>query len=123
MLACVVQLSCTSQEEENLIRAEGLIRRAAAHGAQLIATPENTNFLGPHAEKVRRAEPMDGPTASRFARLAQELGVHLLIGSLNEKSDDPERCYNTSALFGPDGRVHGAARSTWIRLKSAPLLS
>ncbi|TNE91743.1 MAG: carbon-nitrogen hydrolase family protein [Deltaproteobacteria bacterium] len=109
-LAAVVQLSCTSDEEANLAMAEALIRRAASHGAQLIATPENTNFLGPHQEKVRRAEPLDGPTGQRLAKLARELGVHLLIGSLNEKSDDPERCYNTSALFGPGGELLGRYR-------------
>jgi predicted amidohydrolase len=36
------------------------------------------------------------------------LGVHLLLGSFNEKLPDQEeaskRCYNTSVLFGPDGQ-------------------
>lgn len=109
-LAAVIQLCCTSDEEANLAQAEALIRRAAAHGASLIATPENTNFLGPHTEKVRRAEPLDGPTATRLGGLARDLGVHLLIGSLNEKSDDAERCYNTSVLFGPDGALLGRYR-------------
>ncbi|NNK47541.1 MAG: carbon-nitrogen hydrolase family protein, partial [Gemmatimonadetes bacterium] len=31
------------------------------------------------------------------------LGIHLLLGSFAERSDDPRRCYNTSVLFGPDG--------------------
>ena len=109
-LAAVIQLRCTSDEQANLTQAEALVRRAAAHGAALIATPENTNFLGPHAEKVRRAEPLDGPTSARFADLAKTLGIHLLIGSLNEKSDDPERCYNTSVLYGPDGTILGRYR-------------
>jgi len=102
-LAAVVQLTSTSDAEASLARADELIRLAAARGATFVATPENTNFLGPHAEKVRRAETLEGPTCSRFSALARELGIHLLLGSFNESSPDPERCYNTSVLFGPDG--------------------
>ena len=68
-LAAAVQLSCTSDETANLASAEVLIRRAADHGAQLVGTPENTNFLGPHVDKVDRAQSLDGEVCSRF-RLA-----------------------------------------------------
>jgi predicted amidohydrolase len=66
--------------------------------------------LGPHDEKVRRAETLDGPAATLFASWAKKHNVHLLIGSLNEKSDDPKRCYNTSLLYGPDGSLLGFYR-------------
>ncbi|MGB5815008.1 MAG: carbon-nitrogen hydrolase family protein [Thermoanaerobaculia bacterium] len=102
-LAAVIQLSCTSDEEANWASSRGLIERAAGSGARLVTTPENTNFLGPHTEKVRRAEGLDGPTCRRFGDLAAQLGIHLLLGSFNERSAEPERCYNTSVLFGPDG--------------------
>jgi predicted amidohydrolase len=102
-LAAAVQLTSTSDEAASLDTAERLVRRASGYGAAFIATPENTNFLGPHAEKVRRAQPLDGEVCSRFSSLAAELGVHLLLGSFNEASRDASRCYNTSVLFGPDG--------------------
>ena len=102
-LAAVVQLNSTSDEEASLDRAEALVRQAARDGATFIATPENTNYLGPHDEKVRRAQSLDGSVCHRFAGLARELRVHLLLGSFNEKSDDPARCYNTSVLFDPTG--------------------
>jgi predicted amidohydrolase len=105
-LAAVLQLNSTSDAERNWAAARELVERAAARGAALVATPENTNYLGPHAEKVRRAEPLDGPTGARFAELAARLGIHLLLGSFNERSDppgSPGRCFNTSVLFGPDG--------------------
>lgn len=104
-LAAVVQLTTTSDEEASVASAEWMIRRAAARGAVLVTTPENTNFLGPHGAKVTRAQPVDGPLITRFAALSRELGIHLLIGSFNERSDDPARCYNTSVLLGPDGAV------------------
>lgn len=109
-LAAAVQLNCTSNEEANWDSARSLIERAAGYGARFVATPENTNYLGPHDEKVRRAEPLDGPTCQRFADLARRLGIHLLLGSFNEKSDEPQRCYNTSVFFGPDGGILGTYR-------------
>ena len=107
-LAAAVQLRSTSDEDANWRQARELVERAASHGAAFVATPENTNYLGPHEEKVRRAEPLDpktGKTVGRFAELAARLGIHLLLGSFNETSSDPNRCYNTSVLFGPDGSI------------------
>lgn len=105
-LAAAVQLTCTSDAAANLASAEALIRRAARYGATFVATPENTDFLGPHADKVRRAEPVDrSAVCATFAGLARELGVTLLLGSFAEKSEDAARCHNTSVLFGPDGTV------------------
>ncbi|HYG61125.1 MAG TPA: carbon-nitrogen hydrolase family protein [Thermoanaerobaculia bacterium] len=109
-LAAAVQLTSTSDEQANWESARALIERAAGHGASFVATPENTNYLGPHEEKVRRAEPLDGSTVRRFAELARGLGIHLLLGSFNEKSDDAHRCYNTSVFFGPDGSILGTYR-------------
>ena len=54
---------------------------------------------------MRRAEPLDGKTGQRFANLARDLAIHLLVGSFNERSDDAARCYNTSVLFSPEGKI------------------
>lgn len=105
MIAAAVQMTCTSDAAANFAQAERLIRKAAARGAQLVVTPENTNYLGPHAEKVRLAEPVDGPTITRFADLARELGLHLVIGSFAERSEHPGRTYNTTVVIGPDGSI------------------
>jgi predicted amidohydrolase len=120
MLAAAVQLNSTSDEEANWRSARSLIERAASFGARFVATPENTNFLGPHEDKVRRAEPLDGRTCERFASLAERLGVHLLLGSFNERSDEPARCYNTSVLFGPDGRQLAVYRKIHLFDVDAP---
>jgi predicted amidohydrolase len=109
-LAAAVQMTSTSDAEANWRSARELIERSANLGARLVATPENTNYLGPHENKVRLAEALDGPTCLRFAELARRLGVHLLLGSFNERSPDAARCYNTSVLFGPDGEQLAAYR-------------
>lgn len=107
-LAAAVQMRSTSDAEANWRQARELVERAAGHGARFVATPENTNFLGPHGEKVRRAEPLDGPTVGRFAELAARLGIHLLLGSFNERAEEGAaacRCFNTSVLLGSDGAI------------------
>ncbi|NCG21766.1 MAG: carbon-nitrogen hydrolase family protein [Rhodobacterales bacterium] len=113
-LAAVVQLNCTSNSEKNWSSAEALIRRAAQSGATLVATPENSNFLGPHHDKVRLAEPITGPTVQRFADLARELDITLVVGSVNERSDDPNRCYNTTIVLTPQGEIAGSYRKVHL---------
>ena len=112
-LAAAIQMTSTSDEEANWQSAQTLVERAADYGARFVATPENANFLGPPREKVRRAEPLDVERSSacrRFSRLAERLSIHLLLGSFNEASDDPERCHNTSVLFSPAGEIVAAYR-------------
>ena len=103
-VAAVVQLCSTADVQSNLGQAQSWIEQAAERGARLVATPENTNFLGSHQEKAQRAEPLDGPTCSWCAELAGKLGIYLLLGSFNERCEQPGKCHNTSVLFGPDGR-------------------
>ncbi len=108
-LAACVQLRSTNDVEANLATTEELVRRAALRGASLIATPENTPFLGAQFHKVELAESLDGPIATRLARLADELGIYLLVGGMAERrlgadgEVDTTRCFNTSVLYGPNG--------------------
>lgn len=104
MIAAAVQMTCTSDAAANFAQAERLIRKAAARGAQLVVTPENTNYLGPHAEKVRLAEPVDGPTITRFADLARDIGLLIveLGGGRRQASDtiDPRVGFTQFAQLG-----------------------
>ncbi len=110
-LAAVVQMGSTSDEQANWDTARHWIETAADRGATFVSTPENTNYLGPHEEKVGRAEPLSGGTCARFAALARERSIHLLLGSFNEKApDESERCCNTSVLFDPAGEIVAAYR-------------
>ena len=109
--AACIQIRASSDINRNLRVTEALIRRAAAMGCALVATPEATTYLGPHSRKIQIAEPVDGPTHRRLGALAAELGIHLLIGSVAERAeDDTSRCHNTSLLFGPDGALLSSYR-------------
>ncbi len=102
-VAAVIQLTTTTDPQGSMAAAEALVRQAARQGAEFIALPENINFMGSEADKLRLAEPINGPSFRRMGALAKELGVHLLAGTLPEFGPDADHAYNTSVLYGPDG--------------------
>ncbi|HXW83882.1 MAG TPA: carbon-nitrogen hydrolase family protein [Candidatus Binataceae bacterium] len=102
-LGAAIQMAAGSDKAANLERAERLTRLAAARGANLVALPEMFNWRGKRSEETANAEPVDGPTLTHMSRLARELGIHLLAGSITERANGNAKNYNTSVLFGPDG--------------------
>jgi deaminated glutathione amidase len=112
-------------KDANSAKIEILVRKAAAAGAQLIITPEGAlegyvvnEVIGARdperkvalARRFRAlAEPLDGPYARRFIKLADDLNIHLVLGMLELDGED---LFNTVALFGPDGSVVGVYRKT-----------
>ncbi len=106
-VVAALQLTSTSDEVANRAQIEALAAEAAAAGAVLVTTPENATYLGPHDEKVRRAEPIDGPTLRWAGQLARALGVELVLGSFAERWEDEagRRCWNTCVLFDRTGEV------------------
>lgn len=91
-----------------LAHVEPLIRQAAAGGAQLIMTPEGTNFLIQNREQRQAALVPDDRDAVVLAltALATELGVWLLIGSAIVMSghEGDDRAANRSILIDDRGR-------------------
>lgn len=102
-LAAVVQMTSGGQKPRNLEVATGLVRKAAAQGAQLVALPENFSWLGPEAQRPQAAEDLNGPTLTAMAALAKECAVHLLAGSILERGAPDGKLFNTSVLLGPNG--------------------
>ena len=77
------------------------MRAAAADGAELVALPEKWNLLAGGEELREGAEPLDGPSLSAARGWARELGIHLLAGSISERTE--AKAFNTSVLIGPGG--------------------
>jgi predicted amidohydrolase len=102
-LAAAIQMSAASDKGANLERAERLIRLAAARGAALVVLPEMFNWRGRRSEESAAAEPLDGESLTAMARLARELKIHLVAGSITERAPGQPKNYNTSVLLGPDG--------------------
>jgi deaminated glutathione amidase len=102
-LAAAIQMTAGPDKAANLERAERLVRVGAARGANLVALPEVFNWRGKRNEQAAAAETLDGQSLTLMSRLARELRIHLVAGSITEQVAGESRCYNTSALLGPDG--------------------
>jgi deaminated glutathione amidase len=103
-LAAAIQMNAGPDKAANLERAERLVRVGAARGANLVALPEVFNWRGKRNDQAAAAETLDGQSLTLMSRLARELQIHIVAGSITEHVAGDSRCYNTSALIGPDGR-------------------
>jgi predicted amidohydrolase len=103
-LAAAIQMNAGPDKAANLERAERLVRVGAARGANLVALPEVFNWRGKRNEQAAAAETLDGQSLMLMSRLARELQIHLVAGSITEHVAGDSRCYNTSALIAPDGK-------------------
>ncbi|MDX2274926.1 MAG: carbon-nitrogen hydrolase family protein [Hyphomonadaceae bacterium] len=110
-----IQMRSGIEPAANRSAALPLIREAAAAGARLIATPEMTTRLDRNRDRMLAAAgPEQGdPDLAAWGRLAQELGVWLLLGS-SPIATGAGKVFNRSFFYDPDGRV--AARYDKINL-------
>ncbi|MFZ5853265.1 MAG: carbon-nitrogen hydrolase family protein [Chloroflexota bacterium] len=106
----LVQLDAGPDVERNLATAAGLADEAAAAGARLVALPEYLQYRGSDEGFRASARPIPGPWTEPFAEVARRRGTWVLVGSLAETSDEPDRPYNTSVLVGPDGSIAATYR-------------
>jgi predicted amidohydrolase len=110
MRAAAVQLEATTDTDRNLASAERLTREAATDGAELVVLPERLDIRGGTSDYVSRAEPLDGRPITWARKLARELGIDLVAGSVAERREGRERISNTSVHVGPDGEVRAVYR-------------
>jgi N-carbamoylputrescine amidase len=110
------QFACSWDLAANADKAEALVRRAAADGAQVVLIQEL--FATPyfcieqHPQYFDLAQPMaDHPLIARFAALARALGVVVPL-SFFERAGQAH--FNSVAMIDADGRVLGCYRKTHI---------
>jgi N-carbamoylputrescine amidase len=110
------QMACNWDIEDNIARAEALVRDAAGQGAQIVllqelfATPYFCQDQSPdffvHAHSFA-----DNPLIARFARLAAELGVVLPVSYFERAG---KAFFNSVAIVDADGAVLGNYRKSHI---------
>ncbi|MGB0908620.1 MAG: carbon-nitrogen hydrolase family protein [Maricaulaceae bacterium] len=102
----IVQLCSGLDIDANIETASKFIRSAAADGASMVVTPEMTHLLQSRSSGLMDAvQPQDTDKGvAHFSKLAKELGVNVLIGSLAVKNDDT-KALNRSFLFGKEGEI------------------
>ena len=104
-----VQLTSTEDVAANLGSSERLVREAARAGASFVALPENFAYFKVEGETAAFQTTLEGDVVGRFAALARELSVTLLLGSIPEPAGG-EKTFNTSVLLGPEGERLAAYR-------------
>lgn len=105
MKIAVIQLDAQGDHAANLAAGAAYVAEAARAGAGFIALPEVFHLRvgrGAGRRYLETAQDFDA-TVARFAKLAAEHKLTLLMGSITEPSPDPQRVYNTSVLLGPTG--------------------
>ena len=110
------QMSCSWDREENLKKAESLVRQAAEKGANIILLQEL--FETPYFPQIQSFDymnmctaPEENPAVQRFCEVAKELSVVLPI-SFYEKAGNTG--FNTLAIIDADGKILGYYRKTHI---------
>ena len=113
------QLKVYSDKAEGLLNAERRIRFAKKRGAEIIVLPEmwNCPYVSSNFRKYAETIP-DGTACMMLSRLARELKVYIVGGSIPEKSNG--RIYNSSPVFDPKGELVALHRKVHlfdVRLK------
>jgi len=99
-------------KQETILTAERMIREAAAVDAQIIALPEMWNCPYSNLYFREYAEPQEGETVLIMSKLAAELKVYLIGGSIPELSDG--KVYNTCFIFDRMGNIIGKHRKAHL---------
>jgi len=102
----LIQMRSGVDAAANRAAAAPLLREAAAAGARLVCTPENTVRMDRDKARLRAAVgPEEGdPEIRAWATAAREHGVFLLLGSTAVIADE-RRLFNRSLMFDPNGRT------------------
>jgi len=108
--AAAVQLNATEDTDRNVERADRLVRDAAGRGAELVVLPEKWTVLGTREHMAAGAQTLEGEAISWARRIAAELGIDLIAGSLFEHAEDAEKGFNTSVHVAPDGEIQSVYR-------------
>jgi len=111
-----IQMQMSEDRDANVNKAERLVREASKNGAKIILLPElfeSLYFCKDMDEKYFSLASglKDNSLIERFATLAQELGIVLLV-SYFEKSD--EEYFNSLVVVDADGKIMDNYRKTHI---------
>src|SRR3989344_1259716 len=104
MKIAAIQMNSGVDKEKNLKTAERLVRKAAKNGAKFVALPEVFHYRSVDKKVRDVAESLQGTTLTRMRKLARELKIWILAGSIFERASG-KKSYNTSALINPSGKI------------------
>ena len=111
-LACI-QLATSSDKAANLSHAASQVAAAAATGSKIVVLPEcfnspyGTKYFPDYAETLLPSPPSkeQSPSYHALSAMAADNEVYLIGGSIPEYNSESKKHYNTSLIFGPDGKL------------------
>ena len=114
--AAVTQMGCSRDREENLQKAEGLVRQAAEQGAQIILLQElfETRYFcqTQNFAYMDLARPLsESPAVKRLSVLAKETETVIPVSFFERYGNT---AFNSVAVLDADGSVLGVYRKTHI---------
>ena len=125
-LACI-QLASGADKSANLSHAADKVREAASGGANIVVLPECFNspygcdFFPSYAEQLLPSPPTaeQSPSFHALSAMARDNGIYLVGGSIpelaiEEGTEDKKTYYNTSLIFGPDGKLLASHRKVHL---------
>ncbi len=101
----LVQMDSGENKEKNLEKAVAAVEEAVKYGAKLICFPELMNGEASAENVAEMAESSGGKTISVLRKKAKEHKVYIHTGSMYERIEGENRCYNTSMLLNKDGQI------------------
>jgi N-carbamoylputrescine amidase len=110
------QMTCSTDRDANLAKAEAMVREAAGQGAEIVLLQElfeSVYFCKEQSpDHFALAYAFEGnPLIARMSRLAAELGVVLPV-SFFERANNA--FFNSLAMIDADGRVMGVYRKSHV---------
>ena len=109
-VACI-QLTSGVDKAANLEKAEPMVAKAAAAGADVVVLPEKWNAIGNPETLHAAAETLaGGESVEAMARWARSYGITVVGGSITERRDGREKLSNTSIVYDPQGSIVGVYR-------------
>jgi N-carbamoylputrescine amidase len=111
-----VQQAIADSRETNLLKLTANIKDCASQGAHLVILPELHNGLyfcqTEDTQAFDASEPIPGPSTEYFGRLAQELGLVLLLSLFEKRAAG--LYHNTAVVIETDGTIAGVYRKMHI---------
>ena len=112
----LIQMSCLTDKQANLLKAIEKIKEAATKGAQIICLQELFTSLYfcdvEDYNNFKLAEPIPGPSSEALSKIAKELNV-VIVASLFEKRTEGIY-HNTTVVLDSDGTFLGRYRKMHI---------
>ena len=97
--AALIQADIGTDPRANLTRITDRITQAAQRGVGLVMLPEVTDYVDARYDISVTEEFKDA-----LRQLSGSLGIYLHAGSIHEYVGDAAKPYNTTFVYGPDGK-------------------